>query len=179
MSRFVDTLVAYRILRMLSTSIEDSDAYRLGIINSDGEKLKSPVTTDELNAYSFLNRFVFKVQKALTKSNDRQAKRLLSFAAAMAILREYKEEDDDMDVATMLELFEQDDAVIEEARLMEKDLLSFRNFNMKEEMAANSAGAGGVDGIGIGAKGEPGKDAVMNPMVRRKKKKDGKVIPNA
>ena len=42
------------------------------------------------------------------------------------------------------------------------DILTFK---MWEDAAANSAGGGGVDGIGVGAKGEPG--------VRMKKKKKG------
>ena len=40
------------------------------------------------------------------------------------------------------------------------DILTFK---MWEDAAANSAGGGGIDGIGVGAKGEPG--------VRMKKKK--------
>ena len=40
---------------------------------------------------------------------------------------------------------------------------------------ANAVGGGNVDGIGVGPKGEPGREAVMTPMFRRKKKKkDGK-----
>ena len=37
---------------------------------------------------------------------------------------------------------------------------------MWEDAAANSVGAGGIDGIGIGAKGEPG------VHIKKKKKKD-------
>jgi len=173
MSRFVDTLVAYRILRMLSTPIENSDAYRLGIIDKDGKKLRSPQGTSELDAYSFLNRFVFKIQRALTKSPDRQAKRLLSFAAAMAILREYNEQEDDVD--TLLELFMNDEEIIQEAKNLEKNnLVSFRSFMYSEDVAANAVGGGNVHGIGVGPKGEPGRDPVMMPMVRRRKKKNGR-----
>jgi len=68
MSRFVDAVVAYRILRMLATPIERSDAFRMGIIDKDGEKLKDPQSSEELDSYSLLQRFVFKVQKALMKS---------------------------------------------------------------------------------------------------------------
>jgi len=170
MSRFVDTVVAYRLLRLLATPIERSDAFKLGIIDKDGEKIKEPVSQQELNAYSLLQRFVFKVQRALTRSPDRNAKRLLTFAAAMAILKEYTEDDED-NVEALLEVFMQDEDVIRQAKLLESsNLLSFKNF-MDEEAPVNAAGGGNVAGIGVGAQGEPGRDPRLMPMVRRKKKR--------
>lgn len=173
MSRLTDAYVTYRILRMLATPIEKSDAYKMGIINADGKKIKNPTTSSEKDAYSLLQRFVFKVQRALMKSPDRTGKRLLTVAAALAILREHNEKDldsyTDLDVEALLEMYETDKKVIAESTLLEHNTISFRTF--REEMAANAAGGGGIDGIGIGPKGEPGRDPVMMPMVRRKKKK--------
>ena len=59
--------------------------FKLGIIDRDGKKIKDPVSQQEFNAYSLLQRFVLKVQRALSRSPDRNSKRLLTFAAAMAI----------------------------------------------------------------------------------------------
>jgi|TARA_B110000967_G_C18897525_1_gene571857 hypothetical protein len=170
MSRFVDAVVGYRILRMLSIPIRNSDAFKLGIIDQDGEKIKDPVTNDELNSYSLLQRFIFKVQKALLKSPDRNAKRLLTFAAALAILREYEEPDED-NVDTLLEVFMADSDVQAQAVLLENGLLSFRNFQLKEEMMG--VGGGAIAGIGTGPtdQREPGRDPVFMPLGRRKKKK--------
>lgn len=177
MSRFVDTVVAYRLLRMLATPIERSDAFKLGIVNKDGEKIQEPLSQQELNAYSLLQRFVFKVQRALTRSPDRNAKRLLTFAAAMAILKEYTEEDED-NVEALLEVFMEDEEVIKQAQLLEStNLLSFKNF-LDEDVAANSAGGGNVAGIGVGAQGEPGVDPRLMPMARRKKKRRGRNTKN-
>ena len=177
MSRFIDTVVAYRILRMLATPIERSDAFKLGIIDRDGEKIKDPVSQQELNAYSLLQRFVLKVQRALSRSPDRNSKRLLTFAAAMAILKEYTEDDED-NVDALLEVFMQDEEVIRQAELLESsNLISFRNF-MDEEAPANAAGGGNIAGIGVGDQGEPGKDPRLMPMVRRKRKKRGRNSQN-
>ena len=49
--------------------------------------------------------------------------------------------------------------------------ISFSTFLSEEGVVANAVGGGGIDGIGVGPKGEPGRDPVMMPMVRRKKKK--------
>lgn len=176
MSRFVDTVVAYRLLRLLATPIERSDAFKLGIIDKDGKKIKEPLSTQELNAYSLLQRFVFKVQRALTRSPDRNAKRLLTFAAAMSILKEYTE-DDEENVEALLEVFMQDEEVIRQAKLLEtSNLLSFKNFI--DEDAANAVGGGNIAGLGVGAQGEPGRDPRFMPLARRKKKKRGRNSQN-
>lgn len=168
MSRFLDTVVAYRILRMLATPIEQSDAYRMGIIDKNGDKLKDPEGPNELDAYSLLQRFVFKVQKALTKSPDRQAKRLLTFAAALSILREQSENVSEDELDTLLDLYMEDEIVKQQSELLEKNLLSFKNFQMDEMMGV---GSGAIAGLGVGPQGEPGRSAVFMPLQRRKRKR--------
>ena len=61
MSRALDAVVGIRLLKLLSTPIQKSKAFQLGIIDADGKKLKKPSNTNERNAYTLLNRFVFKV----------------------------------------------------------------------------------------------------------------------
>ena len=123
MSRALDAVVGIRLLKLLSTPIQKSKAFQLGIIDADGKKLKKPSNTNERNAYTLLNRFVFKVQKSLTRSSDMNSRRLLSFAAAMALLREYEEKDDELDVGVLLELYMQDETVQQQARLLESNVL--------------------------------------------------------
>lgn len=172
--RLADAYVTYRILRLLATPIEKSEAYKLGIINADGKKIKNATTSTEKDAYSLLQRFVFKVQRALSKSPDRNAKRLLTVAAALSILREHKEsvleEYTEQDIEALLDLYETDERVEQQSKLLEHNVISFNTF-LDEEVAANSVGGGNIDGIGVGDKGEPGRDPVMMPMIRRKKKK--------
>ena len=128
MSRALDAVVGIRLLKLLSTPINKSKAFQLGIVDNDGNKVKDPSNTNERNAYTLLNRFVFKVQRALTRSSDRNARRLLTFAAAMALLREYKDDDDDLDVAVLLEHYMEDEKVQQQARLLESNVLSFKNY---------------------------------------------------
>ena len=173
MANITDAIVVLRILKLLTTPIEKSDAYKYGIIDKNGKKIKKPESSSEREAYTILNRFIFKLQYALMKSPDRGAKRLLSLAAAMAILREHNEEDldsmTDKEIESKLALYEMFDDVKQQSTLLEHNLVSFKTF--REEVAANAAGGGGIDGIGIGPKGEPGRDPVMMPMIRRKGKK--------
>jgi hypothetical protein len=174
-SRLTDAYVTYRILRLLATPIENSDAYKMGIINADGKKIKNPTTPAEKDAYSLLQRFIFKVQRALVKSPDRNAKRLLTVAAALSILREHDETTletyTEQDIEALLDMYETDESVERQSKLLEHNVISFNTFLSEEGVVANAVGGGGIDGIGVGPKGEPGRDPVMMPMVRRKKKK--------
>ena len=61
MSRALDAVVGIRMLKLLSTPINKSKAFQMGIVDADGKKIKNPTTTQEKNAYTLLNRFVFKV----------------------------------------------------------------------------------------------------------------------
>ena len=175
MSRLTDAYVTYRIIRMLATPIENSDAYKLGIVNAEGKKIKNPTTPSEKDAYSLLQRFIFKVQRALVKSPDRNAKRLLTVAAALSILREHDETTletyTEQDIEALLDMYETDESVERQSKLLEHNVISFNAFLSEEGVVTNAVGGGGIDGIGVGPKGEPGRDPVMMPMVRRRKKK--------
>ena len=178
MSRIADTLVTYRILKLLSTPIKNSQAFQMGLVDGNGKQLRKANTQQERDAYTFLNRFVFKIQNALMRSSDRNARRLLTFAAALALLREYREEDDEVTVGALLEHYMEDEEVQRHSRLLEEyEILNFSDFMMDEEVAANAVGGGGIDGIGIGTKGEPGVNTLakwpfpgigMTSMFRRK-----------
>tara|TARA_B110001454_G_scaffold217933_1_gene244468 strand:- start:4469 stop:5044 length:576 start_codon:yes stop_codon:yes gene_type:complete len=187
MSRALDAVVALRILKMLATPIEKSDAFKAGIVDKDAKKLREPSGSNELNMYSMLQKFVFKIQYALNHSPSYQAKRLLSFASAIALMREYEETDTQEDVSTLLELYMNDELTQQKAKLLEYNLISFRDY-YTEEVAANAVGHGAVDAIGIGAKGEPGVRTLakwpfpgmtMPDLFRRKKNLNKKIKENA
>ena len=189
MSRIADTLVTYRILKLLSTPIKNSQAFQMGLVDQNGKQLRKANTQQERDAYTFLNRFVFKIQNALMRSSDRNARRLLTFAAALALLREYREEDDEVTVGALLELYMEDEDVQQKAKLMEHNVMSFTDYMMNEEVAANAVGGGAIHGIGIGPKGEPGVDTMRKwpfpgigmpslfrrkPVIKKKKKNGSK-----
>ena len=176
MANVTDAVVVLRLLRLLSTPIEQSDAFKYGIIDKNGKKIKKPETAKERDSYTILNRLVFKLQYALGKSPDRTSRRLLSVAAALAILREHSEEDilamTDKEIDSKLGLYSLFEDVTQESRLLEHNLVSFKMF--REEMGV---AGGAIAGIGIENptkpnQAEPGRDPVMMPMVRRKKKKN-------
>jgi hypothetical protein len=66
----VDNLIAFKVLSMLVTPFEKSDAFRLGIIDKDGKalkKVKDLKTSEERDSYTALDRLVFNLKKLLAK----------------------------------------------------------------------------------------------------------------
>ena len=72
MGRAIDLFVTYRFLRLLTTPFEKTDAYKFGIIDKDGNRVRQPkstkpaveLATSELkNSYTILHKLVFNIKK--------------------------------------------------------------------------------------------------------------------
>ena len=90
MSRVIDALVAYRVLKLLVTPFNKTKAFQLGIIDANGKVLKkSKEIKDpkERNAYTLLIRFVFNLKRMLSKVGIRGPLGS-SAAAAIAFFKE-------------------------------------------------------------------------------------------
>ena len=97
MSRIIDALVAYRVLKLLVTPFNKTKAFELGIIDAKGkvliksnglEKNFPPNKRYEArNSYTLLIRFVFNLKKLLSKVGIRGPIGS-SIAAALAFFKE-------------------------------------------------------------------------------------------
>ena len=90
MGKFVDSIIAYRILKLLVTPFDQTDAYKLGIIDAKGKELKRMQELNSVNerdAYTLLHRLVFRLKKIIEKVPI-DNKKLLSLAAAYALIKE-------------------------------------------------------------------------------------------
>ena len=70
MSRVIDAVIAYRVLKLLVTPFNRTKAFELGIIDEKGKVLKKSKeikNPKERNAYTLLIRFVFNLKKLLAK----------------------------------------------------------------------------------------------------------------
>lgn len=93
MSRIVDNLIAYRIVKMLVTPFIETEAYKLGIIDAHGKNLKKANqldTTQEKDAYDYLTRLVFNMKKIINRLPGGES-RLKSLVAALWLIREQYE----------------------------------------------------------------------------------------
>jgi len=87
-TNIVDALITFRIIKMLVTSWTSTDAYKLGIIDKDGNPLKKSEelkTPQEEAAYTSLHRLVFKLKRILQKIPVVN-RNLVNYAAALWLL---------------------------------------------------------------------------------------------
>ena len=85
MSRVIDALIAYRLVKLLVPPFNKTDAYKLGIIDEKGKvliKSKKITNQKQRKAYTLLIRFVFNLKKLLAKVGIRGP---IGSAAAAAI----------------------------------------------------------------------------------------------
>ena len=86
MSRAIDLIITYRVVKMLVTPFEKFKAFDLGIIDKDGKSLikMKQVKGSDRKHYTMLHRFVFNLKRILKKVG--LGSRLGSFAVALALL---------------------------------------------------------------------------------------------
>lgn len=87
MSRIVDNILAFRILTMLVTPFDATEAFKLSIIDSNGKLIKKPKTDEEKNSYDYLHRLVFNMKKVINKLPGGENK-LKSIITALYLIKE-------------------------------------------------------------------------------------------
>ena len=109
MGRAIDLFVTYRFIKLLVTPFDKTPAFKLGIIDKDGNRLKEKTvargmqptqlnTVEEKSAYTILHKLVFNIKKIFQKVPGLRTK-LGTYAAALFLLKDtFKESVDDPDV---------------------------------------------------------------------------------
>jgi|TARA_B110000977_G_scaffold39813_1_gene53498 hypothetical protein len=112
MGRAIDLFVTYRFIKLLVTPFKDTPAFKLGIIDENGNRVIPPKpktgawdkrprslnTTEEKDAYTVLHKLVFNIKKLFGKVPGLRTK-LGTYSAALFLLKDtFKESVDDPDV---------------------------------------------------------------------------------
>ena len=90
-----DFFYALRFLRLLTTAWEDTGAHKLGIVDKDGKKLKSPKSSDEKRAYTAFHRLVYNIKRLLNKLPGGKSK-LAAYASALFLIKEHTKLSDEV-----------------------------------------------------------------------------------
>ena len=90
----VDTVIVFRILKMMTRKWSEMDAYKFGLIDDNVKRIKSvkPKTSEEKNSFTLLHRLVFNLKRVLELLPFGRT-RLASYAASLALLKEHFEID--------------------------------------------------------------------------------------
>ena len=94
MGRAIDLLITYRVIKMLVTPFEKTDAYKYGIIDKNGKVLRKNKTltvAKEKDSYTILHRFVFNLKRLINLIPGGKSK-LGTYAAALGLLLKEEKE---------------------------------------------------------------------------------------
>ena len=107
MGRAIDLFVTYRFLKLLVTPFNKTEAFKLGIIDKDGNRIRKKgsdqpevvlATSAQLNSYTILHKLVFNIKKIFAKVPGLRTK-VGTYAAALFLLKDtFKESVDDPDI---------------------------------------------------------------------------------
>ena len=107
MGRAVDLFVTYRFIKLLTSPFNKTDAYKFGIIDDKGNRIrednstrpKVELTTSQLkNSYTVLHKLVFNIKKIFSKLPLLKTK-IGTYAAALFLLKDtFKEHMLDPDI---------------------------------------------------------------------------------
>ena len=107
MGRAVDLFVTYRFIKLLTTPFNKTDAYKFGIIDDKGNRIrednstrpKVELTTSQLkNSYTVLHKLVFNIKTIFSKLPLLKTK-IGTYAAALFLLKDtFKEHMQDPDI---------------------------------------------------------------------------------
>lgn len=91
LQRGADLFYTFRFIKLLITKWENTDAYKLGIIDINGNPLKKVstlTTSDEKSSYTMFHRLVYNLKRLLNKIPLVGKTTLASWAAAIWLIKE-------------------------------------------------------------------------------------------
>lgn len=160
MSQTVDLFLVYQFIKRLSTPFNETKAFRLGLIDEKGKKLKKASSSEEKNAMTYYDRLIFNLKRLLSKVGVES--KFTTFAAALFLIKEGNKPKDKR-----------------VTYISESDFYEFKNENkrlllslMNEDAPANAVGGGNIAGAG------PGEDPPMRKKVIDRYRKKNKAQAN-
>lgn len=103
------SLAAYQLVRLLSSKFSKWDAYKLGLIDDEGETIRKPKTDTEKKSFTVFHRLVRRIKQIMSKAPFGVFK-IASLAIALKLLKE----DTNVDLTSELEEFGLNNSVINE-----------------------------------------------------------------
>jgi hypothetical protein len=136
--KIVDLIFIYQFLKRLTTPFEKTEAFKLGIIDKNGKKIKDPQGNEEEDAYGYFDRLVFNIKKLIERVPGGKSQ-LASYAAALYLIREHANPKEEY---TEEELIEGWMKAMDDLDLEDVTGKTFKQ--LQEEAPANATGSGVV-----------------------------------
>lgn len=139
MGQVIDNLIAYRVLSMLVKPFDQTEAFRLGIIDAQGKvliKASDLKTQEQKAAYNYLTRLVFNLKRLINKlpGGDNKIKNLV---AALLLIREAQ---DSRTIFVNEQRFNEVIGMLDDGYILAEEQLIVEEF-LYEDAPANATGA--------------------------------------
>lgn len=143
LTRSADLVYTFRFLKLLVTKFEDTNAYKLGIIDEKGKRIKEKriTTAEEKAAYNTFHKLVFNIKKLIEKVPGGSS-RFASYAAALFLIKEnLNVSDNNLEKILNKSGFEVNDLLEESSQwfLLDNKMLSPGVYRVKEEKLTNNS----------------------------------------
>lgn len=145
----VNVLVLYQFLKLLTKPFEEWKAFKLGIIDKDGNSLRKRATLDtaeEKSSFDLFHLFVRNIKRLIEKFPGGKSK-LATYLAGLFLLKEEKNaswyEDEDVAYEAFMDFYESnedDEALYKELRALVKK--HYPDCDLDEDAPANAVGTG-------------------------------------
>lgn len=168
----IDNLIALKVLYMLVTPFEKTDAFKRGVIDRDGKllvKIKDQ-TPEQREVYDYLDRLVFNLKRLIGKIPGGKSL-LASYIAALYLIKE----DTKMSASELEFRFDSIMSKIDDGVVLVEETILIEKFLKDLEEDGAPAGVGGGGQVGAPASQSPAnvtgaKVSTDIPVIRKKKK---------
>jgi hypothetical protein len=160
---------------MLVTNFEDTEAFKLGIIDAKGKSIRKAntlQTSQERDAYTYLNRLVFNVKKIINRLPGGESK-MKSLVAALWLVKE-QYQSGNRSTAMLQEKFDNIMKILDNRVSLVEEEIIVKKFLDEDGAVANVTGAAvSTDAPKIGPKEikkyKAGQASTIAGMIRRPK----------
>ena len=161
MSQAVDLFLVYSFVKRLATPFKETPAYKLGLINAKGKRLKKASSKEEKNAMTYYDKLIFNLKRILSVTGIEG--KFTTFAAALFLLKESEKSKSNRIHFVTEEVFH---------TFKRNNRSLIESLVLTEDAPANAVGGGNIAGAG------PGEDPPMRKKVIDRYKKRNKEEAN-
>lgn len=144
-STAIDNLIALKVLYMLVKPFDQTEAFKLGVIDKDGKLLvkQKDQTQQQKDAYNYLDRLVFNLKRLIAKLPGGKSM-LASFVAALYLIKEDSrytaKELEDRFNEVLNKITEQEITLVEETLILEEFLEMYTEDGAVAAVPTNATG---------------------------------------
>ena len=143
-SKVIDIYVLYKIIKDLATPFEDTEAYKLGMIDKKGQRLrdsqgkkKLPKTKEEKAADGYYHRFIRNLKKLMTRVG--LGSKVATFAAALLLIKESTKSKHAITESSFVDENAVLEDIVRNMEYLQKN--SQKNYRQLQEEIANATGS--------------------------------------